>query len=362
MVTPNYPPHRGGVESHTYEVARRLAATDEFAISVLTTDRTNQLPRRERAAGVDIERVGAWPRGGDLYWSAEVYRRVLAADVDLIHCQGYHTFVPVLAMLAARRAHRPMVLTFHSGGHSSRLRHAIRPVQLRLLRPLIAAACRLIAVSEFEAALFRRYLRIAPERIVVIPNGVDLPHASGDTTPERDPGLIVSVGRLERYKGHERLVRALPLVRTDVPEARLLILGEGPEVERLQAAARQAGVAESVSITSIPRVEMWDTLRRAAVVALLSEYESQGLGAYEALELGGRVVVNDAGALAELARHDQVVAVPRDSDDRTVADALVGQLRAGPVLDEDRPILPSWDECARSLADVYRTAIGRDGV
>jgi len=354
MVTPNFPPHRGGVETHTYELGRRLAAMGGFAIEVLTTDRSGELPPHEEMAGIRVERVPAWPRGADLYWSPAIRRRVRDATVDLVHCQGYHTFVPVLAMLAARQRRLPYLLTFHSGGHSSRLRHALRPVQVRLLRPLIRGARRLIAVSEFEAGLFRRALDLAAERLVTIPNGVDLPDVTAAAPSAREPGLILSIGRLERYKGHDRIIRALPLIRAHEPTARLMILGDGPYGRTLRDAAARAGVGDAVEITSVPRAELANLMQRAALVVLLSEYESQGLGAHEALAFGCRIMVSDSSALAELRGLPQVATVPRGADDRAVAEALRAQLAAGPIAADPHLRLPTWDECAQRLAAVYR--------
>jgi glycosyltransferase involved in cell wall biosynthesis len=356
MATPLFVPHRGGVETHTAEVSSRLAAMG-FEITVLTTDPGGTLPRHEDMNGVVVERVGAWPPRGDLYWSPAVARAVARADVDLLHCQGYHTFVPPLAMLAARRRRLPYVLTFHSGGHSSSLRRAIRPAQVRLLRPLLRGARRLIAVSDFEADLFRRSLGVAAQRVTVIPSGVDAPTQASGEPVARDPHLLVSVGRLERYKGHDRVIRAFAHVRAGEPRARLRILGSGPDEERLRGLAGASPAADAIAFDSVPREEVSRTLREAGVVALLSEYESQGLGAHEAIALGCRLVVSDSSALAELGRFSQVRLVPPSLEDERLAGVLLEQLRAGPAAD-GAVGLPSWDECAQRLAALYREVAG----
>lgn len=361
MVTPNFPPHRGGIETHAYEVSTRLARDDGFELSVLTTDRSRHLPPKEVMDGVGVERVAAWPRGSDVYWSPAIPRRVNDARVDIVHCQGYHTFVPILAMLAARRHNIPYVLTFHSGGHSSRLRHRLRPIQLRLMRPLLAGARQLIAVSDFEAMLFKRALGDAGKGIIVIPNGVDLPMGSLAAPGERDGELILSVGRLERYKGHDRVVRALRHVRADRPGARLQIVGDGPYKQSLHETAVHGGVQDAVSIGSLPREEMHGLLRRASVVALLSEYESHGLGAHEALALGCRVVTSDSSALAELGDRPDVITVPHDADDVQVAAALLAQLRRGPISADALTPWTTWDECAARTAALYRSVAAASG-
>jgi glycosyltransferase involved in cell wall biosynthesis len=357
MVAHRFPPHTGGVESHVYELARRVAAEPGFQVEVLTTDLDGTLPPREVVDGVRVSRVAAWPRGTDLYVAPEIYRRVRRSRADIVHCQGYHTFVPPLAMSAARRARIPYLVTLHSGGHSSRWRRALRPIQARALRRLLAGARRLIAVSRFEDRLFEESLDLPPDRFAIIPNGADL--ATEGVSPEtaRDPDLIVSIGRLERYKGHHRLIEALPLVRARRPGARLLILGSGPYESALRRMAADLGVEPVVEIRTVGRSEVAPTLRRAAVVALLSEYESQGVGIHEALALGCRVLVTDTTALAELGALPQAATVPLDAAAEDVAAALLDQLAAPPVSAAGAPPLPSWDDCARQTLALYRAVL-----
>src|SRR5579863_4117377 len=161
MVTARYFPLIGGIEMHVHEVGRRLAAGG-FAITLLTTlpyALATPLPKEEWVEGMCILRVGAWPRGRDYYFAPEMYGLIARGGWDVVHCQGCHTLVPPLAMLAARHAKIPYVLTFHSGGHSSRLRTSMRGIQWRVQYGLFAGASRLIGVSRSEADYFRRRLR-----------------------------------------------------------------------------------------------------------------------------------------------------------------------------------------------------------
>ena len=357
MVAPNFPPHRGGVETHTFEVGRRLAARPEIEVEVVTTDLSNELPPREEVAGMSVRRVRASPRNMDLHWAPAVAAAVDQTDADLVHVQGYNTLVPPLAMLAARRRRLPYVLTFHSGGHSSRMRHALRPAQVRLLRPLMRSAAALVAVSHFEADRFGREHGIGTKRIVTIPNGADLPAGSDPGPIVRERGLVLSIGRLERYKGHDRVIRAMSRVRASIPGARLEVLGSGPFEARLLAEASDAGVVEAVSIGGLPRDALPERIRHAGVVVLLSEYESHGLAAVEALALGARLVVTGTSALAELGTHPQALALPPEAPSEIVADAIISQLVAPPVDPANIPALPTWDDCADRLLHLYRTLL-----
>ena len=121
-------------------------------------------------------------------------------------------------------------------------------------------------VSRFEVELFRKHLHLPAERFAIIQNGAELPEASPDQAPvAAGAPLVVSIGRLERYKGHHLAVQALPLLRERLPGARLLILGSGPYERELRKLALRLGVAAAVEIVSIPPAErgrLAATLRR----------------------------------------------------------------------------------------------------
>ncbi len=358
LVTPRYFPYTGGVETHVYQVARRLAKTDAV-VTVLTTDLSGRLPAEERADGVAVRRVRAWPANRDYYFAPGIYRAIVCGGWDIVHVQSYHTLVAPLAMFAALRAGLPYVVTFHGGGHSSRLRNALRDVQRAALRPLLARAERLIAVARFEAEFFAKQLRLPAERFVVIPNGSDLPEAPSSNALT-DGTLIVSVGRLERYKGHHRVIAALPKVLERQPDVRLWIVGSGPYEPALRNLAHRLGVADRVEIGAVPAADrraMASALARATLVVLLSEYETHPIAILEALALQRPALVARTSGLSELAEQGLVRAIPVDSNPEQVAAAMLDQLR--------RPLAPanihllSWNECAADLLALYQAVARR---
>ena len=244
MVCARYLPLLGGIETHVHEVARRLAAYECFNVTVLTTDRTREFPRREVIQGINVLRVPAWPRKRDYYFAPQIASVVGERDHwDLVHCQGIHTPVPLLAMLASQHAKIPYLVTFHTGGHSLSHRNALRSVQWRLAGPLLRRAVSLVGVSHFEAEALSKQARLGRMPVSVIRNGGTLPTPPVGTTVV--PGRVVTSGRLERYKGHHRVIEALPYVMRDIPEAHVVVLGSGPYELELRALAGRLGVSES---------------------------------------------------------------------------------------------------------------------
>jgi glycosyltransferase involved in cell wall biosynthesis len=362
MVTARYFPYIGGIETHVHEVGRRLVRNGVNIMLLTTMPHHLALPREEEVEGMHIVRVQAWPAQRDYYIALEMYSIIKRGQWDLVHCQGCHTFVPPLAMLAAKEAKLPYIVTFHTGGHSSGFRNRIRGIQWKLLRPLLADASILLGVSCFEVNYFRDLLHLPAQQFAVIPNGTTLPDSTQLPARTQAQTLIVSVGRLERYKGHHRLITALPKIREWRSDVRLLILGTGPYEGALRELAQRVGVSEYVQIRSVPagdRRALTEILSQASLLALLSEYESHPIAVMEALALWRPVLVADTSGLRELAQRGLVRTVSLNSAPEEVAIAARQQIEA-PIVPPAHIHLPTWDDCTKQIQEIYTAVTGRE--
>jgi glycosyltransferase involved in cell wall biosynthesis len=358
MIATRCQPEIGGIESHVAEVARRLVAHG-YELEVLTTDRSGGLPRVERTEeGYVIRRFRAYPATRDWYFSPGLFLAALRARYDLVHVQGVHTLVPPMAMLAALLRRRPYLLTFHTGGSSSSFREKARSTQWRVLAPLLRRADRLIGVSLFEGHRFDEVMGWDAGTVEVIRNGGSLP-AVGDSVP-RVPGRVISVGRVERYKGHHRAIEALPHLLQTHPDAHVLVLGSGPYEPELLALAESLGVRDKVTVEFIPptdRLLMAQRVASAGVMTLLSDYEAHPVAVMEALTAGTPAVVSRTSGLTELADMGWTLGVDHDAPPQAVAAAIAQQLDDPVVPSLDA--LPTWDSCVMQLVQLYDDTMSR---
>jgi glycosyltransferase involved in cell wall biosynthesis/GT2 family glycosyltransferase len=358
-VTPLSPLSQGGVERHVMEVTRRFVAAGA-KVEVLCTEPGGPAITEEERDGVSIRTVRAWPANRDWCLAPRLWREMARQPWDVVHVQSYHTLVAPLAMLRALTLGIPYVVTFHGGGHTSELRNRSRPLQRLLLRPLLKRAKRLIAVARFEIDEYGNEMGIPAEKFALIPNGTDLAFSAenGDAPAESNgrPPTIASIGRLEHYKGHHRVIAAFPHVLEREPEARLLIVGSGPYEAELRRQTDQLGLAEKVEFTSVPADDpagMATLMRSLSLVVLLSDFETHPLVALEAAAAGRRLLVADSSGLAELAADGFARAIPTDESPDEVGKAVVEELHQPPP--SRRPKLTSWDECADELLALYRS-------
>jgi glycosyltransferase involved in cell wall biosynthesis len=347
-------PVMSGIATHVHEVSTRLGAAG-VDVTVLTTDRSGNLPVEERLPGYRVRRWRAFPGSRDYYLAPGLGRHLLRADnYDVVHVEGVHTLLAPTALAAARRASVPSVLTFHTGGHSSPLRQSLRPLQWRLLTPLLQSAAALVAVSEYERQIFAEVLGDTGGDIRLIRNGSQpLPVDRSAEKSEGSP-LLVSVGRLERYKGHHRIVRALPAILAQAPDARLVLVGSGPYEQPLRAIASQLGVGDRVSVCAFGperRAAMGKLVADADVFCLLSEYEGHPIAVLEALGAGTKVLLADTPGLSELGRAGLATTIALEAPAEQVAAAalvVAAAPRTAP------PAIPSWDDCAEEYLRLYR--------
>jgi glycosyltransferase involved in cell wall biosynthesis len=238
------------------------------------------------------------------------------------------------------------------------VRTRIRSTQIRVLRPLLARASRLVAVARFEIEHYGHLLGLAADRFALIPNGAELPTPPQTDRPKATGLQIASVGRLEQYKGHHRVLAAFPHILRSRPDATLWIAGSGPYEGELRELANRLGVADRVLIEAVPADEAEELAARLSavdVVVLMSEFETHPLAVLEALALGRPVVVADTSGLSEIAAGGHARPVPLDCDPAALAAAVLAEA-AEPTRSEGL-VLPSWDDCAAAHHALYETVL-----
>lgn len=209
----------------------------------------------------------------------------------------------VLALIAApfARSTRVVIREANTASMDTDRSSTRNRILFEMMRRTYATARRVIAVSEGVAEELQVKMRLAPDRIVVIPNPVLTPsfRAKAEREPE-DPELFVdqaeapvvlAVGRMAPQKDFPTLLRAFAQVATRT-SAKLVILGEGPLRAELEELARELGIADRLHMPGF-RQNPFAYMSRADVFVLSSAWEGLPNVLIQALAAGAPVVATD---------------------------------------------------------------------
>ena len=353
-VVASYHPRIGGVETHVRRIAEACAIAGD-TVTVLT-HATGTAPAMEDTGAVRVLRFPETVRSVRYPLSLPLFRYLArqAGEFELVHAHSYHTLVGQ----AAVRSGLPFVFTphYHGTGHTlaaSLMHRVYRPVGARVLSGADAVIC----VSQAERDLVAGDFPAIAGKVWVIPNGTD-PRPATVRQPDPAPGLpmVLTVGRVERYKNVDLIIRAFTGLRT---EATLVVVGDGPDRPRVERLAAGAGRVRFTGRVSDAELEA--LLSAADVVTSASDYEAYGLVVADGLTAGARVVASGIPAHREIGRLIGPAAPIRYVDPRNTADftgALDAALAKGKA-SAGQAWLPSWREIADQTRDLY-AAVARE--
>ncbi|HZU33788.1 MAG TPA: glycosyltransferase [Candidatus Angelobacter sp.] len=203
-------------------------------------------------------------------------------------------------------------------------------------RHLYPRADKIICLSNAMMLDLRTHFGISEEKMVRIYNPVDVERIHEATKDAINPFSegkknLVTAGRLQRPKGFDVLIDALPGILERIPEVQLTILGEGPLESELKQQAQRLGVNKNVAFLGF-KANPWHYFKFADVFILPSRFEGLPNAVLEALALGKKVVATDCpGALREVQESvGPLMLVPRENSDE-LANAVVAVLQNGPA-------------------------------
>jgi len=293
QVCPDFYEKVGGISVHIQNIAERLAQRHD--VTVYATNHGSKYPRYEVRNGVKVERFNCYAPSSAYFFSWEMLLRFPKVKFDVVHGHGYHAFPLHLSRLA--KGKKFIITThFHGTGHTP-----FRSCLIRLLKPFgeetLRKADKIIAVSKFERSLITRYFKINPEKVIVVPNGVNFSDFSDLKRRNHDFKSILFVGYLASYKGVQYLVEVLPKLAADVV---LEIVGDGPLKPFLEKRARELNVYDRIRFYhNLKKYELLQKYVDADVFVLLSRYEAYSLVVAEALAAGTPCIVANTSALSE---------------------------------------------------------------
>ena len=221
-------------------------------------------------------------------------------NLDIVHTQTEFS-MGYIGKFVAKQLKIPTIHTYHTMYedylHYVLNGHLLKPYHVKqFTRAFLYHVSGVIAPSERVYDTLRRYG--VKTDIKIIPTGVDLTQFAEQKDPHlreklglADVPVLVSLSRVAYEKRIDKLISAMPAILAQIPKAVLLIVGDGPAREDLEAQAAELGIADHVRFTGeIDHDDVGDYYRVGDVFVSASDSESQGLTYIEAMAADRKVV------------------------------------------------------------------------
>jgi glycosyltransferase involved in cell wall biosynthesis len=356
-------PLGGGAEIHLHAILSRAVAAGH-EVDLVVAGQTGA-PDRETIDGIRIHRRGHWSVAN--FVLPGVVRRLLrerrydllVEDINKIpfYTPLYSGGVPVVAVVphlfgaTVFREANPLLAAY--------VWVAERPLP-RLYRD---AVFEVISPSTRDDLVARG---LDPARVRCIHCGVDRARLQPADPPPRDePPLIVSWSRLRRYKSLEVAIRAFARIRAAVPDARLMIVGRGPDEKRLRREVARLGLDGATTFTGyVDDAELAAVLHRARLFLNPSPKEGWGLTVIEANACGLPVVASDRPGLRDSVRDGETGLLVPYGDAAAMAAAAIslladdGRWRAFSEAARAWAATFDWDRCAAESLALFAEVAG----
>ncbi|MBU2502176.1 glycosyltransferase family 4 protein [bacterium] len=359
-------PLGGGAELHLHHILKGAAAAG-WEVDLVCSAYAGA-PRRDEIDGVRIHRHGHWALANFLL--PPVVRRLLKTgsydllveDINKIpfYTPLYRGRTPLVAIVphlfgtTVYRETNPLAASYVYGAES--------------LIPRIYGGVdfEVISPSTRDDLIARG---LDGDRIRTIFCGMDHDRFTlPDPPPRSEDPLVVTWSRLRRYKSIDVALRAFALIRRDLPRARMLVMGRGPDEKRLRALCTDLGLDDAVEFRGFqPWAELVATLHRCHVFLNPSPKEGWGLTVIEANQCGLPVVASDRPGLKDSVRDGETGLLVPYGDPEAMARAAVGLIN-DPAGRERMSAAArrwagtfSWERCVAESLALFAEVAGQGG-
>lgn len=366
IVAESYYPNLGGIQEHVLHL-RNLLERQGVEVTILTGRQAPSAAPGPRDAERGVVRVGrarTFSTGGTFTQATigpgaiyNFHRALRRGQFDVLNIHG--ACDPGLAFMGLSMFRGPKVLTLHNATFpDARWRHWVAPYYRWVFR----RAAAVIAVSEAASQSLGRY---ADFQSTIIPNGIDGPYWRARPSGRYlKPGTrnLVYLGRLETRNGPEVAIEAFKRIAPSLPDVRLLMAGDGPMREGLQARV-PAELRGRVDFLGAVYDERPELLASSSVFLLPARAVSFSIMVLEAFAAGVPVVALPALGSDRAGDHWSNVVMARDDSDVAFGDAVVETLQRdqGERISRGRAIADAfdWTRVGTRILDVFRSVAGQ---
>jgi len=362
----------GGAENWTYHLAHQMAKLGhEIVVFTTSVDSKNHV---EEEDGIKVHRYGTNLKIEEARFSLDIFCRSLQQDVDIVHLHYALPPTELASLFYTLMKRKPLVVTYQGDAvpdYGKLIRRVGLGLRDKFIVPIILSRARFITCASVE------YIGISPilskyrEKIIAIPPGINadesmVPYTKKECrerlTLHKDDKIILFVGHLINYKSPDLLVKAMPMIIKKTPNARLVIVGDGPlrrELEHLADDLRVNHTIKFVGAVPYGATALYYGAADIFVLPSTTSGESFGIVLLEAAAAGLPIVVSSLDTFRAFIRDGYNGLVAKLGDIDSLAETI-NRLLSDPALRQEmgenaRASVRdySWEGIAKKTEEIY---------
>ena len=349
LVIDTWFPAIGGGQINGFEISKILAEKGQ-RIDIIT--RNNGIWHEQNIKGLKIIRLGKKSEPIDnisrLFFLVKAFFIIKKNNYDLVHL---HAFLPGLLAPIIRLFNKPVVFTVHGTRMFEKDPKTSFGFWLeKIILTKIKYDCQISVTRAFMN------FKNVNKNIVYIPNGIDLKKFQGVKVPKARYPKILWVGRFDPVKRVDLLINAMKIVNTEIPQARLTLVGYGSEEQKMKNLVKLLNVKNVEFVGKKEGLDLIKEYKSSHVFVLPSASEGQPLTIIEALASGLPIVATKTGGIPEILQRSKAILID-SGNTQSLAGAIIKSLtknefKANFTISANK--ISSWKEVADNTKSLYQ--------
>ena len=366
----------GGTEIAAYNLAVQMAKMGND-IDVFTTS-INSKNSIELYPHMRIHRNATTFKIASANASLKLIYKPLNYDLDIVHAHSPIPYSDLPALLYAKRKNVPFLLTYQFDGQEtggSFMRNTGVSIYNKVFINRVLDSAEVIIATTRSYAEESPFLKNYLEKIVVIPNGINIEEVTTTLTKEESrtnlglplkTKIILFFGSLVPYKGPDILLKAFKIIKKEFPEVKLIFAGRGQLLLELQDMAKQFDLDNDVIFLGFVEEEEKALYYKSADIFCLPSTnmaESFGIVNLEAMASGIPIVGSNLGGIPDIIKEGENGLLAKPCDHKSLANALLTLLKDDDLREKmgnnGRKMVTdySWDKIAKETEKLYRDVL-----
>lgn len=359
-------PAIGGVEKYTFGLSKELVKRGHQVKIVCANEPKSNI---KKVKGIRVKRLNYLFKITNTNITLGLFRTLLKEDFDIIHTHFPTPWSSDISMIISYMKRKPLILTYHNDVVKTGLQGILTEIYNHVFLNLLLKRSSKILVTQPEYINISKYLYKYKKKIEVIPNGIDVKIYFQKNT-RKVPNQVFFLSVLDRYhgyKGLDYLIKAIKIVKTKIPNIKLVVGGSGELVEDYKSLAKKLGLEKNIEFRGfIENKKLVDLYSRSEIFILPSTGIQEGFGIVllEALACKTPVIATNIVGIAKKVRQNNCGIIVRPRNSRVLSEAIIkilGNAKLAKKMGENgRQLVEEkydWEKIIRKVEDIYFTVL-----